>query len=311
MFDLSIIIVTYNSAKDIGPCLDSIKRTKGNLDIEVLVVDNASKDKTIKIIQDHYRYVCLIRNDYNAGFPAANNQAIIKAEGRYILLLNPDTLVSLGVLEQLVSFMDETPACGVCGPQLIDGQHLPAPDLPKLTPMRCIINSLSLGFLRQKRFSCNAQECISGACLLFRSELIETVGLLDENLFWTEDVDFCVRAAKQGYNICKIPETVVIHYIGHSGQSNIGLMIEKQYVSKLKYFRKHRSSLFSLWLVAFIFLLQVLMRLTKWSAINLWSPDKHSTERIRTLKRLVREIPIALRDNTKEEKGHIGTYFHF
>ena len=129
MIDLSIIVVTYNSATDIRECLDSIERAKGRLSIEVTVVDNASVDGTVDLVRQGYPRVKLIANKHNDGFSCANNQAMILSEARNIMLLNPDTIVHDGALERIVEFMDGHPNVGVCGPRLCDKRAVEAPDL--------------------------------------------------------------------------------------------------------------------------------------------------------------------------------------
>ena len=101
--DLSIIIVNYNTKKDLGTCLDSIDKTKGGLDLQIIVVDNRSMDASVAMIEQKYRHVELIANEENLGFAAANNQGIRRAKGRYILLLNPDTIVYENTLQQCIS----------------------------------------------------------------------------------------------------------------------------------------------------------------------------------------------------------------
>ena len=118
MIDLSVIIVTYNSADLIGPCLDSVLDPSG-VPLEVFVVDNASTDGTADSIRQRFPGVTLVENGTNRGFGAANNQVLPQCGGRHLLFLNPDTLVRPGALSAMVAFMDSHPHIGLAGPRLV------------------------------------------------------------------------------------------------------------------------------------------------------------------------------------------------
>ena len=289
MYDLSIIVVTYNSAKDIGPCLDSIRATKQGLNVETFVVDNASKDSTVEMVRVKYPWVHLIANRLNVGFPAGNNQAIRQADGRYLMLLNPDTVVLHGALQTIVAFMDARTECGVCGPTLVDAEGNVAYHLRR--PSFRYYLALVLGlhrFLRQQ-LPPRSLEIVSGACLVLRKNLVTEVGVLDENLFWCEDVDYCVRAIDAGYRVCCVEDARVVHLQGQSAVSNIGLVLEKQYMSKLRYFKKHgRERILRPILVLFLF--QSTLRILRWQWRAWFRPTEEACLRTKVLKRLAREM---------------------
>ena len=288
--DLTIIIVTYNSAKDIGPCLDSIFQTKGSVNLDVFVVDNKSKDQTLDVVRNGFPQVRAIALDDNIGFPAANNKVLPLASSRYVMLLNPDTLVMPKALSTLVDFMYQTPDCGVCGPTLLDKSGIPWPDLKKPSIVSILLNTLQLaGFYRKSRLKKNV-EAISGACLVLRRSLIEEVGLLDKDLFWCEDVDYCLRVKSKGYRVCAVRKSQVIHFVGRSAKTNIGLVIENQFTSRLRFFKKNSSPMRTkaAWIILSV---QALLRLAKWELISCLHLSPEADPRVRALHKALREMP--------------------
>lgn len=182
----------------------------------------------------------------NAGFSAANNAAIRRARAAEILLLNPDTEVPAGALSALHRFMVERPGCGIAGPRLLnsDGSFQPSA-WPQ--PTLCSVlrdHSLPLAWRRRAAAPPDAPRSVgwvSGAALLTRGAVIERIGPLDEALFWSEDVDFCRRAAAAGWEVWYAPQAAIVHHGNRSVPSNRGAVIYYQYRSKAHFFRKHRS----------------------------------------------------------------------
>jgi N-acetylglucosaminyl-diphospho-decaprenol L-rhamnosyltransferase len=293
MIDLSIIIVTFNSGKDIGACLDSIERAKDSLDIEIIVVDNASKDNTLAIINSINSQKKLISNACNAGFPRANNQAIALAKGKHIMLLNPDTIVMPGSLRALVSFMDENSQCGVCGPHLVRENGEVYGDLRPPSLSFYFLSVFGIRGLLRKYVPAKNLEVVQGSCLVFRQNLISEVGLLDENLFWCEDMDFCYRLKRKGYDVCKVSAAQVIHLSGSSARANTELVIEKQYLSKIKYFQKHKTRIETKIAIS-LFIFQAAMRYMKWLSIGIAHPSQDAGVRSKTFERLISEMFVLL-----------------
>ena len=283
MQSLSIIIVTYNSANDILPCLDSIYRTKETLEVEIYVVDNASHDVTTELVQSQYPNVSLIINRVNAGFPGANNQAIRLAKSDYILLLNPDTIVRPGALQEMVTFMDKHQQCGICGPILEDENGREANTLRKPTLFISLVDFLGLRCLLRKRLPSDQIEIVSGACLMFRKELIANVGLLDERMHSYEDADYCVRVSNIGCSIKEVPMARVLHLEGRSARSNVRFIIKKQILSSYLYYKKHSSPSVALIQISLL-CTQILIRYVKWAGIGLLQPSEEGNERIRAFK---------------------------
>lgn len=233
--DLSIIIVNYNSKNLIDQCLKSILRFSEGIDYEIVVVDNASQDGSAEFLKEKYPRVRLITNNENLYFVKANNQALKKVKSRYVLLLNPDTILMENSFKKMIQFMEAHPEAGACTSKLLN----PDGNLQR-TCMR--FPSISYGILellfvnrlfpnnpinRQIHYadwdrSFNREvEVGAGACLMLRREVLDRVGLLDESyIMYNEEVDWCYRMRMSGYKVYYYADTGVIHYIGGSTSKN-------------------------------------------------------------------------------------------
>jgi N-acetylglucosaminyl-diphospho-decaprenol L-rhamnosyltransferase len=267
--DLSVVIVSYNTRELLRGCLTSVISTlsSSRLYCEVLVVDNASTDGSVTMVQDTFPQVSLLINRENRGFAAANNQAIGKSRGRHVLLLNPDTLVREGALEGMVEFLDEHGQVGVVGPKLIypDGsfQHsaFTFPTLPMILldffPLNHrLINSRLNG--RYPRALYEAREPFSidhplGAGLMVRRKTIEEIGLLDERFFiYCEEIDWCLRIKRAGWKIYCLPQAEIVHYVAQSTAQFRDEMFVELHKSRYRLYKKHYAPRFrrmARWLV--------------------------------------------------------------
>lgn len=222
--DLSVIIVNWNTRELLKDCLSSLQKDD-TLHKEIWVVDNASSDGSVQMLQAEYPQVRLITNKENAGFAQANNQALVQATGRYCLLLNSDTIVPAGTLDKMVRFMDETPDAGVVGCAQVypDGRR-------QVTCHRDITlvgeTFVALGLAHIFRRVIDYGENISslrrvdwveGGALLIRRSLLATVGLMDEKFFiYVEDADLCFRVNQANIGVYYLPDVQIIHYRGQS-----------------------------------------------------------------------------------------------
>jgi len=267
--DLSIIIVNWNTRELLAQCVESIVASResqvagsGNqpatcnlqpVTYEVFVVDNASTDGSAQMVRGRFPWVRLMANTENVGFAAANNQAILRSRGCYVLLLNSDTEVYPGALETMVQFMEKHPRAGGCGPRLLNADgSLQTSCYPMLTPERQFWRLLFLERLwhratyAQERWDWQTPrpvEVIKGACFLLRRTALEQVGLLDEGYFmYTEEFDLCYRLAQAGWQLWWVPQAVVKHY----GEASSKQMAEEMYVqlyrSKVQFCRKFGGS---------------------------------------------------------------------
>lgn len=254
---LSVVIVNYNVRYFLEQCLHSVFKSGKNIDIEVFVVDNQSVDGSADMVREKFPMVQLIVNQENAGFSKANNQAIKKARGRYILLLNPDTVVEDDTLQAVTGFMESHPDAGALGVKMLDGQGRFLPEskrgLPTPGVAFCKIFGLSALFPKSKLFSkyhlgyldkdkCHVVDVLSGAFMLIRKEALEKTGLLDESFFmYGEDVDLSHRITKAGYKNYYYPGTRIIHYKGESTRKSSVNYVLVFYNAMIIFARKHFS----------------------------------------------------------------------
>ena len=230
MIDMSMIIVSYNTCDLLRNCLASLLAGLDGLRSEVFVVDNGSADGSPDMLETEFPMVELIRNESNIGFAAANNIALRRATGKYVALLNPDTVVSSDAFRELVQFMETAPRAGYCGPRLLneDGTHQPsARRFPTILSAAFSMlglsgryptsrHTLDLHQSRGNRDSFRA-EWLSGACLVVRTEAVRRSGLLDEGYFlYFEETDWCRRMARDGWEGWYVASAHVVHLGGQS-----------------------------------------------------------------------------------------------
>lgn len=266
--ELSIVIVSYNTKDYLRECLQSLERfiVKG---IEIFVVDNGSIDGSTDMVATDFRRSTLIRNEQNRGFAAANNQAIIRSTGRYIMLLNSDTIMLEGTLQKIISFMDQHPDIGIIGCKLLntDGSLQPSitsfPNLIKDTLNIALIGTVikntpgmrtwisRIGRLlgvSASRFDDHATtkeiDFPRGACLTIRRTAMDQIGLLDEGYFFAdEELDWCYRAKQQGWKVYYYPEAAIIHHDHGSIKAIMGKAFVQIRKSGLHFYQKHYGQL--------------------------------------------------------------------
>ena len=232
MIDLSIIIVNYNVKEFLKNLLHSIHKATQNLSIEIIVVDNASDDGSVEMIKEKFPDVILITNEKNLGFGKANNIGLKKARGKYILLINPDTLVAEDTFIKLIEFFEAHPEAGMAGCKILnpDGtlqlacrRSFPGPwtsftkvtGLSNLFPKSKLFARYNLTYLDENQTY--EVDAISGSFMMLRKEVYEKVGGFDEQFFmYGEDLDLCYRVQKAGYKIYYVHTTQIIHYKGES-----------------------------------------------------------------------------------------------
>ena len=261
MVDLSIVILNYRTPDLLLDCLAALSRHPFTLGTsETWVVDNASGDDSVQRVRAAYPEVRVLENPCNLGFAAGNNRGIARCQGRYFLLLNPDTQVHAGALDELVRFMDARPGTAAAGGQLIglDGEiQSSCREFPNLlgvvlrgTPLcRLFPNHPSLA--RYLMSDCDRQvsrevDWVLGACMIIRRQAWEAVGPLDEGFFmYYEDIDWCYRARQAGWSIHYVPAARVTHH--HRRESARGLFnkLTREHIkSIMRLFRKHDLPLY-------------------------------------------------------------------
>jgi GT2 family glycosyltransferase len=260
MPDISIIIVNYNVKEFLLNSLESVFKAAQGLEIEVIVVDNASEDGSVEALQKNYPKVILIRNEENLGFGKANNIGLKKANGKYILLLNPDTIVREDTFVKMIAFFESHRDAGMAGCKVLnpDGtlqlacrRSFPGPwtsftkvaGLSSLFPKSKLFAKYNLTYLDENQTY--EVDSISGSFMMFRKEVYEKVGGFDDRFFmYGEDLDLCYRVRKAGYKVYYFHETEIIHYKGESTKRS-SLDETKIFYDAMKLFvKKHFSSSF-------------------------------------------------------------------
>lgn len=254
MIDLSVVIVNWNVSDLLRRCLHSILDTQC-LTLDVIVVDNASADDSVEMVRTEFPGVHLIANADNRGFPAANNQGIAAARGRYILLLNPDTEVAGDALATMVAFADAHPDVGIVGPQLsypdgsIQSSRRRFPTLATAffestwlkpyAPRRLLER---YEFLDRPDDVVQDVDWLYGAALMTRREAIEQVGPMDESFFmYSEELDWCRRFREAGWRVVYLPTAQIVHHEGKSSEQVVAARHIHFQTSKVRYFHKYHG----------------------------------------------------------------------
>ena len=262
---LSVIIVNYNVKYFLEQALFSVKKAFSSLEDEIIVVDNNSVDGSVEMVQERFPEVHIIANKNNHGFSYANNQGIQIANGRYILLLNPDTVVEEDTFEKTLAFMEAHPEAGGLGVKMIDGsgkflpeskRGLPTPlvaffkvfGLSAFFPKSKFFGRYHLGFLDKEKT--HEVEILSGACMLIRKAVLDKIGLLDEAFFmYGEDIDLSYRIVLAGYKNYYFPEARIIHYKGESTKKSsinyVFVFYNAMIIFAEKHFSQKNAKLFS------------------------------------------------------------------
>jgi GT2 family glycosyltransferase len=253
--DVSILIINWNTKQLLSDCLRSVYENAGDVEYEVIVVDNASGDGSKEMVKNDFPQVILIENEDNRGFAAANNQGIAIAKGRYVLLLNSDTVVLEGCIANTVAFADAHPQAGVVGCRVLNPDRTLQPTCfmyPSI--MNMLLSSTYLYKLFPKsrffgrermtwwdRNDVREVDVVAGCFMLVRREAIEQVGRIDEQFFmYGEETDWCFRFKKGGWKLIFTPVGQIIHFGGGSSKIVKYEMICQLRSSILLFMKKNR-----------------------------------------------------------------------
>lgn len=289
--DLSIVIVNYNVKYFLEQCLHSVSRAIQDLEAEVFVVDNNSVDGSCHMIREKFPFVHLIENNQNVGFSRANNQAIRLARGKYVLILNPDTIVEENTFTRSLKFMEDKPEAGALGVKMIDGKGkflpeskraLPTPGvafykifgLSSLFPRSKTFNRYNLGYLSENET--HEVDILCGAFMFMRNKALEESGLLDEEFFmYGEDIDLSYRIQKAGYKNYYFAGTRIIHYKGEStkkGSINyVMIFYNAMIIFARKHFNRKNANVFSFLIKVAIYFRAALSILKRFVS-KMWLP---------------------------------------
>lgn len=255
--DVSVIIVSYNSADDLPGCLESLTADLDGLSAEVVVVDNASRDATVELLRRDWPQVTLLASPHNEGFARAANRGVAASTGRCILLLNPDTVVRAGAVAALLRAAAARPYAGIYGGRTVDRHGRLDPrscwGAPTLWSTACF--ALGLSSLRKRsplfdpeslgswlRDTEREVDVVTGCLLLARRDAWDELGGFDERYFmYGEDVDLSVRAARSGWRPVIVPAAEVVHHVGASSASSLAKS-RLLFAGKLTYADQHLRS---------------------------------------------------------------------
>lgn len=256
--DISLVIVAWNARHYVELCLESLQKTPPRRSMEVFVVDNASADGTAEMIEQKFPWVRLIKSSENLGFSRGNNVALRQCRGRYIALVNPDVIVFPGCLDALADFLDENPKVGNVGPRVFNpdmSMQSTCRRFPTLWNNFCSATGLSTRFQNSRFFAGEhmfyfphdrtlAVDVIVGCFSMIRREAMESVGMLDEQLFmYGDDVDWCRRARNAGWQVVFYPGAQAIHDRGKTTAPFPVRFAVAQQRSVLHYWTKHHTFL--------------------------------------------------------------------
>ena len=248
---LSVIIVSWNAKALLADCLQSLRRAECRFPLEVMIVDNASQDGLPEMVQRDFPEVRLIANTENLGFARANNQGMRLAQGRYFLLLNPDTvLIEPDALDRLLAFMETHLDVAAVGPQLKfpDGRHQIGDAGYAPTPASAMSHGLFLSYLMPALFKgiylaspadtktrdVRDVDWLCGAAFLLRKEVFRATGGFDEEIFmYAEDVEWGCRMRRRGLRVCYLPGVSIVHVGGGSEQLAAGAKISTRWIESL------------------------------------------------------------------------------
>jgi GT2 family glycosyltransferase len=266
--DVSVVVVNYNVREFLEQALGSVERAAAGLSVETFVVDNNSVDGSVAMVRERFPHVRVIANEENVGFGRANNQAIREANGRYLLVLNPDTLLQEDTLRTLVDFMDAHPTAGASGCRILNPDGTFAPESRRAFPTPSValyrMTGLSRLFPRSETFGrynmtylpldevCEV-DALSGSCMMVRRDALyrnaapsgdgapgDGAGLFDEGFFmYGEDLDWCYRIQQAGWQIFYTPDTQIIHYKGECTRKGELRYVRLFYGAMLQFTEKH------------------------------------------------------------------------
>jgi GT2 family glycosyltransferase len=294
---LSVIIVNYNTSDFIGRCLESVTQQQG-ISCETIVVDNASVDGSVELIQRRFPMVRIIANPHNAGFAAANNQALVLSRGRYLFFLNPDTTLSDGCLEAILNFMAANPSVGIAGTAIFDPDGVRHPSVHEHYAGGKRARPVSSGLAGKIAW-------VLGAAMAAPADVIRRLNGFDERFFlYGEEQDLCLRVRQSGYSVGYIPAAGVTHWGGKSERRHaLDQIFEKKFIAEYQFFHKHYppSVVRHIWLTS---CLQAVFRLLSLYPLKLLGSETIKEIEKRCKYRTFLRMAPYLRDSSRLSRRH-------
>ncbi|MBX4191201.1 MAG: glycosyltransferase family 2 protein [Candidatus Doudnabacteria bacterium] len=279
--DLSIILLNYNTKELTKKCLQSVFTSKTNYKFEVIVADNGSTDGSLEMLKSEFPQIKLVENNANLGFSKGNNAGIRQASGRYILLLNTDTEVKSDTIDESIKYLDANASVGIVGAKVL----LPDGTLDKAcrrkfpNPWNSFLRLFGLkNFSDYNIDSPIDQEMevdsVMGAYLMIKKEVVNKIGLLDEEYFmYGEDLDWCWQTKQAGYKVVYYPKSEIIHYKYGSSQSIPFKTIKMAHIAMKIFYRKYYASKYN-WFFNQLVYLGINLRMYLVMIVNLFRHKK-------------------------------------
>lgn len=293
--EVSVVVVNWNTQDILRDCLRSIYEQGGEIDLEVIVVDNASTDGSVEMVKKDFPQITLIENSQNRGFAAANNQGIAISKERYVLLLNSDTVVLDNAIAKTAAFADSHPEAAVVGCRVLNPDRTLQPTcfmFPSILNMLLSSTYLYKLFPKSKFFGRERMtwwnrndirevDVVTGCFMLVRQDAIKKVGSMDEQFFmYGEETDWCYRFKQAGWKILFTPFAEIIHLGGQSAKKKAVTMIVQIRKSILQFMKKHHGPL--VYRTACLLIISFLaVRLPIWSVIALFQRAQNSEAAIK------------------------------
>jgi len=264
MYELSVVIVSYNTKELLRECLQSVHREAAGLSSEIFLVDNNSSDGSPRMVESEFPGVKVMRSPINLGFGAANNLALEAAQGRYIVLLNSDAFLSPGSLQTARDHMGAHPRAALAGGRLVGRDFSWQPSarmFPHVFSDAIVLTGLAARYPKSKIFGYfdrtwadplepSQADWVPGAFSIIRSDVLDKIGFFDPRYFmYAEEVDLCRRIKNAGYEIWYWPDVVVTHIGGESsrpmsdGHTAGAQVVNWRMRSTLLYYRKHHGNM--------------------------------------------------------------------
>jgi len=293
--EVSVVVVNWNTQDILCDCLRSIYEQGGEIDLEVIVIDNASTDGSVEMVKKDFPQVTLIENSKNRGFAAANNQGIDISKGRYVLLLNSDTVVLDNAIAKTAAFADSHPEAAVVGCRVLNPDRTLQPTcfmFPSILNMLLSSTYLYKLFPKSKFFGRERMtwwnrndirevDVVTGCFMLVRQDVIKKVGSMDEQFFmYGEETDWCYRFKQAGWKILFTPFAEIIHLGGQSAEQKAVTMIVQIRKSILQFMKKHHGP-FVYRTACLLIILFLAVRLPIWSVIALFQRAQNSEAAIK------------------------------
>lgn len=262
--DATITIVSFNTREKLADCLQSVFDTTPGLRVEVIVIDNGSRDGSVEMVRERFPQVTVIATGQNLGFGRAHNLGMRQAGGRYLIVLNPDTLLLERTIQRQIEFMDSAPDAGACGCTVLDATRALAPsghrDFTLLSLAANVFNLRAVlprdEWLRRRagrwlgrvhgayhpHDAVRRVDWVDGACIVVRREVYDRVGGFDEGIFLNaEDFDWCYRMRQAGWHIYHVPDVALVHLMHQSKEQVYVPSFVSSYQSFLYLFHKHKG----------------------------------------------------------------------